>query len=95
LGSLPLIHTPETRSQKPHNDATSDRKSPVPSNERRIPTPRGARWHVSSVAKFLARALKVEGLVWRPSQSLVMLIAQQSLRPAVRHQVTSMLAAVG
>jgi DNA invertase Pin-like site-specific DNA recombinase len=31
-------------------------------NERRIPTSRGARWHVSSVANLLARAQKLEGL---------------------------------
>jgi DNA invertase Pin-like site-specific DNA recombinase len=31
-------------------------------NERRIPTPRGARWHVSTVANLLARAQKLEGL---------------------------------
>lgn len=31
-------------------------------NDRRIPTPRGARWHVSSVANLLARAQKLEGL---------------------------------
>jgi DNA invertase Pin-like site-specific DNA recombinase len=30
-------------------------------NERRIPTPRGARWHVSAVANLLARAQKFEG----------------------------------
>jgi hypothetical protein len=29
-------------------------------NERRVPTPRGARWHVSSVANLLARAKKLE-----------------------------------
>ena len=29
-------------------------------NERRVPTPRGARWHVSSVANLLARTLKLE-----------------------------------
>ena len=29
-------------------------------NERRIPTPRGSRWHVSSVANLLARAQKLE-----------------------------------
>src|SRR4051812_14872576 len=29
-------------------------------NERRIPTPRGARWHVSTVANLLARAQKFE-----------------------------------
>jgi hypothetical protein len=28
-------------------------------NGRRIPTPRGARWHVSSVANLLARAQKL------------------------------------
>ena len=31
-------------------------------NDRRVPTPRGARWHVSSVANLLARAQKLEGL---------------------------------
>ena len=31
-------------------------------NDRRIPTPRGARWHVSTVANLLARAQKLEGL---------------------------------
>ena len=31
-------------------------------NERQIPTPRGAKWHVSSVANLLARAQKLEGL---------------------------------
>jgi len=31
-------------------------------NDRRVPTPRGARWHVSSVANLLARALRLEGL---------------------------------
>jgi DNA invertase Pin-like site-specific DNA recombinase len=31
-------------------------------NERKIPTPRGARWHVSSVANLLARAQKLEAL---------------------------------
>jgi DNA invertase Pin-like site-specific DNA recombinase len=31
-------------------------------NDRRIPTPRGARWHVSSVANLLARAQKLEAL---------------------------------
>ena len=30
-------------------------------NDRRVPTPRGARWHVSSVANLLARAQKLEG----------------------------------
>jgi DNA invertase Pin-like site-specific DNA recombinase len=29
-------------------------------NERRVPTPRGARWHVSSVSNLLARAQKLE-----------------------------------
>ena len=29
-------------------------------NERRIPTPRGSRWHVSSVANLLARAQNLE-----------------------------------
>ena len=29
-------------------------------NERRVPTPRGSRWHVSSVANLLARAQKLE-----------------------------------
>ena len=29
-------------------------------NDRRIPTPRGARWHVSTVANLLARAQKLE-----------------------------------
>jgi hypothetical protein len=29
-------------------------------NERKIPVPRGARWHVSSVANLLARARKLE-----------------------------------
>jgi DNA invertase Pin-like site-specific DNA recombinase len=32
-------------------------------NERRVPTPRGARWHVSSVANLLARAQQLEGPV--------------------------------
>jgi DNA invertase Pin-like site-specific DNA recombinase len=31
-------------------------------NDRRVPTPRGARWHVSSVANLLARAQKPEVL---------------------------------
>jgi hypothetical protein len=31
-------------------------------NDRRIPTARGARWHVSSVANLLARAQKLEEL---------------------------------
>jgi DNA invertase Pin-like site-specific DNA recombinase len=31
-------------------------------NERRIPTPRGASWHVSSVANLLARAHKLDAL---------------------------------
>jgi DNA invertase Pin-like site-specific DNA recombinase len=31
-------------------------------NDRRIPTPRGSRWHVSSVANLLARAQKLEEL---------------------------------
>jgi DNA invertase Pin-like site-specific DNA recombinase len=31
-------------------------------NERKIPTPRGSRWHVSSVANLLARAQKLAGL---------------------------------
>jgi DNA invertase Pin-like site-specific DNA recombinase len=31
-------------------------------NDRRVPTPRGARWHVSSVANLLARAQMLEGL---------------------------------
>ena len=31
-------------------------------NDRRIPTARGTRWHVSSVANLLARAQKLEGL---------------------------------
>jgi DNA invertase Pin-like site-specific DNA recombinase len=31
-------------------------------NERRIPTARGARWHVSSVSNLLARAQKLEAL---------------------------------
>jgi DNA invertase Pin-like site-specific DNA recombinase len=31
-------------------------------NDRRVPTPRGARWHVSSVANLLARAQKLEVL---------------------------------
>jgi DNA invertase Pin-like site-specific DNA recombinase len=30
-------------------------------NNRRIPTSRGARWHISSVANLLARAQKLEG----------------------------------
>ena len=29
-------------------------------NERKIPTPRGSRWHVSSVANLLARAQKLD-----------------------------------
>jgi hypothetical protein len=35
-------------------------------NDRRIPTARGSRWHVSSVANLLARAQKLEGLRWPP-----------------------------
>jgi DNA invertase Pin-like site-specific DNA recombinase len=31
--------------------------------ERKIPTPRGARWHVSTVATLLARAQKLEGIL--------------------------------
>ena len=31
-------------------------------NDRRIPTPRGARWYVSSVANLLARAQKLEAV---------------------------------
>jgi DNA invertase Pin-like site-specific DNA recombinase len=31
-------------------------------NERRVPTPRGSRWHVSTVANLLARAQKLEEL---------------------------------
>jgi DNA invertase Pin-like site-specific DNA recombinase len=31
-------------------------------NDRKIPTPRGSRWHVSTVANLLARAQKLEGL---------------------------------
>jgi hypothetical protein len=31
-------------------------------NERKIPTPRGAQWHVSTVANLLARAQKIEAL---------------------------------
>jgi DNA invertase Pin-like site-specific DNA recombinase len=31
-------------------------------NDRRIPTPRGTRWHVSTVANLIARAQKLEGL---------------------------------
>ena len=31
-------------------------------NARRIPTPRGSRWHVSSVANLLARAQKLEAV---------------------------------
>jgi len=31
-------------------------------NERKIPTPRGARWHVSSVMNLLARAQKLEAV---------------------------------
>jgi DNA invertase Pin-like site-specific DNA recombinase len=31
-------------------------------NERKIPVPRGARWHVSSVANLLARAQKLEAV---------------------------------
>ena len=31
-------------------------------NDRKIPTARGARWHVSTVANLLARAQKLEGL---------------------------------
>jgi len=31
-------------------------------NERRVPTPRGRRWHVSSVANLIARAQKLEAL---------------------------------
>ena len=34
-------------------------------NERKIPTARGARWHVSSVANLLARAQKLEALRYR------------------------------
>jgi len=29
-------------------------------NDRRVPTPRGARWHMSTVANLLARAQKLE-----------------------------------
>ena len=32
-------------------------------NDRRIPTARGARWHVSSVANLLARAQKLERIL--------------------------------
>ena len=32
-------------------------------NERKIPTRRGSRWHVSSVANLLARAQKLEALL--------------------------------
>jgi DNA invertase Pin-like site-specific DNA recombinase len=35
-------------------------------NERRIPTQRGSRWHVSSVANLLARAQKLEPLRCHP-----------------------------
>ena len=31
-------------------------------NDRKIPTPRGARWHVSSVMNLLARAQKLEAV---------------------------------
>ena len=31
-------------------------------NERKIPTARGSRWHVSSVANLLARAQKLEAV---------------------------------
>ena len=31
-------------------------------NQRKIPSPRGARWHVSSVMNLLARAPKLEAL---------------------------------
>jgi DNA invertase Pin-like site-specific DNA recombinase len=31
-------------------------------NERKIPTPRGSQWHVSSVANLLARAQKLEAV---------------------------------
>jgi hypothetical protein len=31
-------------------------------NERKIPTPRGSRWHVSSVANLLARMQKLEAV---------------------------------
>jgi len=31
-------------------------------NERKVPTARGSRWHVSSVANLLARAQKLEAL---------------------------------
>jgi DNA invertase Pin-like site-specific DNA recombinase len=31
-------------------------------NDRKVPTPRGARWHPSTVANLLARAQKLEGL---------------------------------
>jgi DNA invertase Pin-like site-specific DNA recombinase len=31
-------------------------------NDRRVPTPRGARWHISSAANLLARAQKLEAL---------------------------------
>ena len=31
-------------------------------NDRKVPTPRGSRWHVSTVASLLARAQKLEGL---------------------------------
>ena len=31
-------------------------------NERKVPTPRGSRWHVSSVANLLARAQRLDAL---------------------------------
>lgn len=32
-------------------------------NERKIPTPRGSQWHVSSVANLLARVQKLEAVL--------------------------------
>ena len=32
----------------------------APLNERKVPTPRGSRWHVSSITNLLARAQKIE-----------------------------------
>ena len=35
-------------------------------NERKVPTMRGSRWHVSSAANLLARARKLEAIRWYP-----------------------------
>jgi DNA invertase Pin-like site-specific DNA recombinase len=40
-------------------------------NERRVPTPRGAQWNVSTVANLLARAQKLEGLRWQRTSPLL------------------------